>query len=538
MRITVSKTEGNATPGVVSALNSIKAAGGGELHFEKGEYHFFREGTHKEFFGVSNNSACDKYIAFPIIGMENVTVDGHGSLFIFHEVTFPFMISESKCVTVKNAVFDTGMSPLVNFKLRDITEDGFYMDIDRNASPFYVENGALNLIRESGTWLGKNHLLSLHAIGRHHVHYLATGSKDADPTILPAPLMKCEVSETETGIYAKYKPDCPRKCTFGQETVSAIIDGGRSIDVICLDRSEEIRIENITVARGIGMGVIGQSSKNIVIDGFSTDNSYHGRGTQTLTADALHFVNCDGGLEIKNCKITDTMDDAINVHGIYTELKEILENGMTVRLMHREQHFFNPYRKGDRLTVIDPQSLEIVAEFKVSHACFKEGSGTEILVTGAFVYGKERAECGALIEDPDRMPDLYVHHNDFESFPHNRISGGGEIVVEHNRFARCHAALLTLDLARFWYESGRVKHLVYRNNEMNDCDITGRGAFIKIGIDGIPDAIAPRIHERIEIKDNRFSNIRNKAIIAGGVREIVTEGNVFDRDEAELTDIK
>ena len=181
MRITVSGTEGNATPKVVSALNSIKAAGGGELHFEKGEYHFFKEGTHKEFFGVSNNSACDKYIAFPIIGMENVTVDGHGSLFIFHEVTFPFMISESKCVTVKNAVFDTGMSPLVNFKLRDITEDGFYMDIDRNASPFYVENGALNLIRESGTWLGKNHLLSLHAIGRHHVHYLATGSKDADP---------------------------------------------------------------------------------------------------------------------------------------------------------------------------------------------------------------------------------------------------------------------------------------------------------------------------------------------------------------------
>ena len=127
MNITIRHTSHNATPEVVRALNEIKAAGGGELHFEAGEYHFFRDGAEKRFFAVSNNSANDKYIAFPIIGMENLTVDGHGSVFVFHEIVFPFMISQSKGIAIRNLTFDIGMSPLVNFKLHHRTERGFYI---------------------------------------------------------------------------------------------------------------------------------------------------------------------------------------------------------------------------------------------------------------------------------------------------------------------------------------------------------------------------------------------------------------------------
>ena len=534
MIITVPHTAKNATPDTVRALDEIRAAGGGELHFETGEYHFYKEGTEKSFFAVSNNSANVKAMVFPITDMENVVIDGHGSVFVFHEIVFPFMVSNSKNVTIRNITTDIGMSPLVNFKVHGISDDGFFMDIDRDASPFFVENGSIFFKRESGIWNGAKSIISLHAIGRHQVQYLATGDCCKQRLEnLPAKLMKTDVSETPEGIYVKYREDTPSRCEFGEEMLSAIIDGGRSVDVICLDRSENVTVLNVSVARGIGMGIIGQLSRDILIDGFSTDNIRH-KGHQSLTADALHFVNCDGKLEIKNCKISDTMDDAINVHGMYTSLVKAEKDTLYTKIMHREQYYFNPYRIGDRLVLIDPITYGVKAEFTVTGAMLEGDNGTDVKLNGSFSYGYEEACEGFLVENPDRMPELHMHHNVFDKFPHNRISGAGKTVVENNAFSNCHAALLCFDLAKYWFESGRVKHLIYRDNILDNCDIIGNGAFLRIGVSGDPDEKAPKIHERIEITGNRFSNINNLAVTAGGVKELVVENNVFDTDKQGL----
>ena len=527
--IHISPTTKNSTPEVVRALAKIRSAGGGELHFEKGEYHFFKEGTEKAFFAISNNSACDKHIMFPILDMRDIVIDGHGSLFVFHDVVFPFMVSGSCGISIRNITVDTGRSPLVEFKIHGISEDGFYMDIDRDVSPFFIENGSLCFERESENVLGTEWLFSLHALGRHHVQFFATGDCKADMSNLPASLIKCDVSETPNGIYARYRADSPTRCRYGEEIVTSIIDGGRNVDVICLDRSEEIFLCNITVARGIGMGIVGQLSKNIQIDGFSTDIHHHPGSHQTLTADALHFINCDGKLEIKNCTISDTMDDALNVHGMYTLLTNIQKNVIRSHIGHQEQQHFNPYRAGDRLEIIDNTTFEVVAEFITDSAHFEEASGSELVINGHFVYGESCCKEGFWIENSDRMPNLHLHHNRFYKFPHNRISGGGEILVEQNRFSDCNAALLCLDLARYWYESGRVKHLIYRNNILENCDTA-----IRIGVDGVSDAEAPKIHRRIEIVGNHFSESRGYAIHVAGVQDLVLNGNVFDSDKKDL----
>ena len=144
----------NATPAVVLALTEIKAAGGGELHLEKGEYHFYKEGAEVGFFAVSNNSACDKRMAFPIIGFDGLTVDAHGSTLVFHDVLFPFMVSDSNNIILKNMLIDTGKSPLVEFFIHGASDEGFYMDIDAENDPFTVEDGSLLFKRESETVSG------------------------------------------------------------------------------------------------------------------------------------------------------------------------------------------------------------------------------------------------------------------------------------------------------------------------------------------------------------------------------------------------
>ena len=107
-------------------------------------------------------------------------------------------------------------------------------------------------------------------------------------------------------------------------------------------------------------------------------------------------------------------------------------------------------------------------------------------------------------------------------------------MVEENCFADCSSALLCLDLARYWYESGRVKHLVYRNNILDNCNGRGGSEFIRIGIDGVEDEKAPKIHEKIEIVGNRFSSIRKYAVKAGGVKELIIQDNVFDIERENL----
>jgi len=527
MKEIIKHTTDNATPIVIDALSRLRAAGGGELHLEAGEYHFYKEGSRREFFAVSNNSACDKYIVFPVIGMRDLVIDGHGATLVFHDVTFPFMISESKNITLRNLFCDTGVSPLVEFVVHDITDQGFCMDLK---DPYFVEDGSLMFRRESEIVSGKEEFFSLHALGRHAVQFFATGDCRADMSNLPARLMKCDVEKTETGIRATYRADCPDPIRYSEgETITAIIDGKRNVDVICLNRSENITLEQITVARGIGMGIVGQLTTNISVDGFSTDIGYHQGAHQTLTADSLHFVNCDGKLEVKNCTISDTMDDIINVHGMYTSVTGVEETVLHSAIMHQEQRFFNPYRAGDRLVLINNETFDIVAEFVVEAS--ELISGTEIITRGQFTYGREAVQAGFWIENPDRMPDVHLHHNRFYNFPNIRLSGGGEILVEDNHITRGSSALLCFDLARYWYESGRVKHLVYRNNRLESC--SGR-AVLRIGIDGVGDEVAPKIHERIEITGNTFSDVSRHAVVAGGVKELVIENNTFDTEREDL----
>jgi len=527
MIIQLNPTEKNATPAVRKALNTLRANGGGELHFENGQYHFFKEGTQKEFFAISNNSACDKHMVFPILDTENLIIDGHNSVFVFHDVVFPFMVSQSKNITLRNITIDTGKSPLVKFDIHNKTDDGFYMDIDREISPFYIENNTFCLQREREVISSKKELFSLHAFGHHQVQFLALGDCTADMSNLPASLIKCDVCETPTGIYARYRNDTPSYCCFEETVVGSIVDGKRNVDVICLDRSEGIELCNITVRRGIGMGIVAQLSRNILINNFSTDVSFHSDDCTTLTADALHFINCDGNLEIKNCTVSDTMDDVLNVHGMYTVVLSAEEDTIYSSIMHYEQHFFNPYRPGDRLEIIDNNTFEVVAEFHVESAFFKENSGKDLIIKGHFSYGFDKLQKDFWIENPDRMPNVHLHHNYFFNFPHIRVSGGGEILIEENRFCNCGAALLCLDLAKYWYESGRVNHLVYRNNILDNCNGRGGKSFLRIGINGVPDDVAPKIHKKIEIIGNHFSNIKQHAISAGGVKELIIKDNTF-----------
>ena len=98
-------------------------------------------------------------------------------------------------------------------------------------------------------------------------------------------------------------------------------------------------------------------------------------------------------------------------------------------------------------------------------------------------------------------------------------------------------ALLALDLADYWYESGRINHMVFQNNYMNGCNEMGGHRFIEIGIPGWKEQDVPKVHNYIEISNNVFENIPRKAIIAVGVQNLVLKNNIFDSENKNLIEI-
>ena len=520
----------NFTPIVRSALDEL-SNDGGVIRFERGEYHFFREGTLSRFLPVSNNDPCVKHVVFPIFGKKHVRIDGGGAEFIFHEVTFPFAVVDSAEVELSDFSVDTAFSPTGYFEVGKITDKGFHLRIDKEKTPYRIENGALVFEREYGDRSGLDRKFDLHGVSEWGVQYLFTGDCASSKENLPAKFVLADAYEEPDGAFFKYRTDNIHPIRYSEGArISSILDGGRDVDVILISESENIRIRNITVRRGIGMGIIAQLSESIEIDGFRTNEAFHGEGA-TLTADSMHFVNCSGKLEIKNCEIAYTMDDAINVHGTYTRVKAVNGDTVTVRIGHEQQYYFNPYRVGDTVKSLSDVSFDYTASMKVRESVMS-ADGSEITLKVEALSNE--ATAGELIESPYRMPDVHVHDNRFYRYPNLRISGAGKILIEKNSFEKATSALLVKDLAKYWYESGRVNDLRFINNTLKDCNALGGESFITVDVDGVPHDASPKIHGRVEISGNRIENVKKKAIEVAGVRELVIRNNTFTNDGDEV----
>lgn len=515
----------NATPAVVAALRELSLSEGTRLAFEKGTYHFYEDGAVKRTYAVSNNSYGEKSVVFHMDGIKALTVDGGGAELVFHGRAFPFIADGCRELTLCNMTLDRALPPVAELRFRDVCDEGFFIEIDKQKTPYTVENGDVVFHREGWELSSRERMLALHKIEPFAVQYLFTKNCTDMRENLPAPLMDAVAEEEEGGIRFRYSPSTPTKCRFSEgELALSNLEGGRDIDVFFLVGCENTVVKNVTVRRGVGMGIIAQVCHDLYIDGFKTASEYY-NAAFSLTADALHLVNCDGRLDIRGCAISNTMDDAINIHGIYTELQSAERDRLFVRLMHHEQKGVNIYRPRDILHLIDPASMDIVAKFEVSGAELDDRDKFSICIEGRFISGEDAVKNGFFVENPNRMPDVNVCGNRFCHLPHLRISGAGEILIENNDMDECAAGLLAMDLAQYWYESGRIKCLTFRKNRVKSCHKLGGRACVYISVSGFNHGEVPKIHDRIEIVENEFVDVRDFAVSADGVKNLILRDN-------------
>ena len=508
----LSGKDNNASEFVVKALESMKECGG-ELIFEKGEYHFYIDGTHEGEYYANNGNRINK-VPFAFIDAKNITVDGQGSLFVFHEEVFPFVVCRSENITVKNFTMDTFLLPYCEFKILSKDDEGFAIEIDKSSTPYKIEDGHIVFLREHRVLTTAERKLSLHKIDVHRVMYLFAGDSTARQTNLPAPIMLTDAEDRGDTIFFRYRENNPNKCIYDVgELMTINLDEARQRHCFFTLYSNGVTVEDVTVRRGSGVGVLGLCSDNITVKGLKTDRDYH-KNVFSFTADAMHFTNCSGKLQILDCDINSFMDDVCNINGRYNFVEKISDDSIEL------QANANPrfYRPGDIINIINNETLDIVSTARVASSKSVSDDGKGTLLELCDMTNKDDIKQGFLVENPGRMPEVTVKGNRFGFYPQFRISGGNKMVFEDNYLYGFQSAVYVYDLAVYWHESGRVKDLTIRNNVFDNTTKPDYGAFMSIGVSGFKYDDAPVIHDGIKIENNKFYGVKSKVLQAGGVK--------------------
>lgn len=517
----------DATPIVREAIE--KMGNGGTITFEKGVYDFFPEKGVEIFLNPSNNTAGEKQVCFCLEGKKHMTIEGNGSTFVFHSGCFPFALLNSEKMELRNMKLTNKYPYVAAFQVVEKDEKGCEIEFAENACPCHAdEKGHLIFEMEDGEISTCDRKLSMHALQVLNIKYIFAGETTASFESLAASFVnvfatqlspkRFRLDNLETG-----KPGELSEMPFGiGESVVMNLLENRDKDVIFVNNSRGVHLKNVHIARGGGMGMIAQMSEDIRLDSCQIVPE---EGEEvSVTADMLMLVNCAGTLEVANCRMGCSLDDAMNIHGNYTIVEEFHENQLELKVGHQDHRYFFPYRIGDSLEIVEQHNRKVLAKTRVeSLPKISEDGWTAHLVVSK-IEGKMQE--GSLVENITTYPDVYIHDCEFFQFPHTRLSGRGYYRIEGNRYEHCAAALLSFDLADFWYEAGRLSEMEILNNTFVDCNaMSGANAFLQFGISGwgANDPNTPKIHDKVYLKGNKYEGLNGNKYSVCGVQNFHDE---------------
>ncbi|QRM89500.1 MULTISPECIES: right-handed parallel beta-helix repeat-containing protein [unclassified Lacinutrix] len=539
----------DATPALVSRILQYKNNPISEITFEKGTYHFYPDKGFEKFSYISNHGDLMVNTPFPLLNIENLTIDGQGSTFIFHGVMIPFLIEGSKNISIKNVSIDWFQSFHSEGLIvaNDAVNKTFDMQIDAKY-PYYIKNGELVFVKE----------YYQHTIGQ---------------SILYDPERKAIAFNTEayTSITTKKKSDVKRnldKVNYKYEYDRRDV-GYKDIGIENRVTAEElkpglIRIHghtkkmppigfilsmkgeqglnrvspafrvtqtdgfnalNVNVHHAGGMGIIAENSSDLILDNFNVTPS-QGRMVST-TADATHFVGCRGQVILKNCTFENQLDDASNIHGTYQKIVDVLDDyRIGVRMGHHQQKAFVIGEPNDNLGFV--RLSKSFFAYKKSTIKSIEYINNRYQIITLNEKLPEDVQPGDLVENLDGYPDLLVQNCKIQN---NRargllISNPVNTVIENNFFSTEMEALLIPVESGHWYESGNGANVVIRGNIFQDCQHGGKDrGVIRFDTDDDNKNIA---FKNIEIANNTFNQFDNLILEVTNADGLVFKDNTIN----------
>ncbi len=486
-----------------------------DVLFENGEYHFYPEFAAERVCCISNNE-CDgfKSVAMLFENTENITLDGGGSKFIFHDIIVPFMIENCKNITLKNFSIDYPKTLYAHSRVIESGEKYCIIEPldDENLT---VRDGRLTALTEG--FSGKiRYVIPIDPA----LDDIRSGTGDFlfGDWFDNMDIYAEKVGENKIKMYGD--------CITSTPAVGDILllgFGQRFAPGFFINESEDITLENITVHHCLGMGVLAQLTKNVTLRKYNVLPS-PGRYI-SASADGSHFVECSGDITVDSCHICNQSDDPLNCHGIYMKIAEISSPDTILASFGQcDQMGLKIWHPGDKAEFIDRETLLTIGSGTVKSVKYISRACCEITFEENLPGNIKIADC---IENICHTPNLTIKNC---YFARNRARGPlittrGKVLVEGNTFAMAGTAIRISGDTNSWFESGCVRDVTIRENKFINCNrcIWGRSV---IDIDPEMKKTADECyHSGITITDNEFITFTDSLVYAKSVDGLVFKNN-------------
>jgi len=516
----------NAMVALRKMLESLKGQKDLNLVFPKGRYDFWPDKAFEKEIYISNHADVNpKRIAFLLEGFENITIDGQGSSFIFHDEMIPFEIIDSEKVTVKNVRIDWERPIFSQGSIEKIGED--YFDFKLTEDSWYkIQNNRIFFYGEG--WGQHGGALQAHDGETGRIIY-----QTADGAGLHTNIGSMPAKEIAPGI-VRLTHQLPSHFKVGDVIISRHLD--RNNPGFHIYRSKDTELENIELNFCCAMGVIGQRSENITIRKLKIKSPEGKNRRMTAFADGTHFSGCKGLILVEDSYFEYMFDDAINVHGTYVQIREKLgKNTLKARFVHDQAKALDNAGPGDKVMLIDNETMLPYATLTVK--CFRNIDLWQM----EYIFEEEipsRMKAKDGIENITWTPEVIFRRNTIRN---NRargmlFNGAGKMLVEDNYVQTSGSAILVAGDCNYWFESGPVGihgPLIIRNNVFDAC-LTNKYQFThaQISIDPvIPKTVlgGDCYHKDIFIENNVFKVFDAPILFARSVNGLHFKNNTIEQ---------
>ncbi len=302
-----------------------------------------------------------------------------------------------------------------------------------------------------------------------------------------------------------------------------------SYDAFTVQKCKNVYFEHINVYSAPGMAFMGQENTNLYFNDFNVMLKPDTDRLMSVTADGIHLMETAGEVVVTNSLFENCGDDALNVHGFYSTLKEITNGRKTIHIVNERDYNFAP-AAGDTLAVVDRNTLtEKFTRTVESVEPSATDNGFNVTFTEAL---PDDAAVGDMVVNKSHAAEVTFSNNIVRNKRCRGIliqsAAGG--TVEHNLFYNLTDAgiLLTSDTSE-WYEAMPTSDLVIRNNKLISTNLSGgaRAAITAYCYGPEGSEGEPGIMKNIDAENNLIANSGCAGVMYCGVEDGTFTHNVI-----------
>lgn len=548
-------TEVDHTPIINGLLQSIKGTDKDVIvTFPKGTYHFYPDLAPKRAFHISNTDSRRhpvKTVTFLIEQLENVTIDGNGSMFIFHGDVMGIGIFHSKNIRIENLSWDYGVSTCSELTAIQVgKENGLdYADYKiADDMPYEVSADGREFfwLSEKSPYTGEYYWKEKNAKNDMIMVSFddSTGIKQrvlVEESVFASNLVK--ITPLDAGKVRMYYENGLPKGVVKNRIFECCKVIDRNTAGAMIWESERVEISNVNVHYLHGFGFLTQMSGDITFDSCRFVPNEILKRTCSSFADSIHVSGAKGKVTIKNSEFTHAHDDPINIHGTFTRIEKILsERQIEVIYAHRQQSGFVQYHVGDEVTFYNRRTMDEIydLDYRVVNV-IHPGEGENDLQTMQVTLDRplpfdiikdDNNESIYVMENITYTPEVEIINNRFAHIPTRGIlcTTRRPVLIENNHFeSMTMSSIFISNDSNEWYESGPVRQMVIRKNTFHITPVLDWHARKPaIHIEPIPlggKTSQASIHKNILIEENTFHMSHESVIIAENVEKLTFQNN-------------